>query len=391
MADDGFAVFSPAYRIAAAVFAGGYNGPIVVGRRETAYSHSLVMTPTNTTEGYVYNVSVVDPATGISEDFTYTVGSGDTLADIAGALATLMNASSIAMTPSILGNDINLDTDNAGDFLCVTFDPAMTVKDDTLDPGIAADFANMLADNDQWFMLLTDAFSAAQISALAPVVEPLEKMYFAQSVDSDVRDPGSTTDIAYALNAAGYKKTALGSHQIACQHAVAAWAGALLRFDPGSATWVYKDLAGVTREHLSANDIAAMDTKKANWFGDCSGIGITDGGTVASGEWIDNMRGDLWFLDASRIDLANALRGQTKKLPYTNAGAAVLRNTVYGTAQRGINTGYLNADQLVSVTGPLVEDVPAATRKSRCYGPIRASVIRAGAIHKVEFNVFLGD
>jgi hypothetical protein len=107
----------------------------------------------------------------------------------------------------------------------------------------------------------------------------------------------------------------------------AAWAGRMLPTDPGSQTWAHKRLIGVESANLSTAQRTNLFAKKGNLLSTIAGLSNTRYGTMASGEFIDIIRGIDWLVQRMREDIFRAFVN-TGKIPYTGAGIAAIENIV---------------------------------------------------------------
>ena len=77
----------------------------------------------------------------------------------------------------------------------------------------------------------------------------------------------------------------------------AAWMGKMLPRDPGSATWAYKQLVGISQAQLSSSTIEELRKNYVNYYVGIKDMGITIDGKVSSGEYIDIIVGIDWLQD----------------------------------------------------------------------------------------------
>jgi len=250
--------------------------------------------------------------------------------------------------------------------------------------GIAEDLAAIQIENDDWYGLVTTNQGKAVIQAASAWAEAQTKIYFPTSPDVDIIESGSS-DLASALNAASYGRTALMWHPRQDQYAGAAWAGYGLPQDPGSITWKYKTLAGVTYSELSETQIGYLRAKKCNFYNRLAGISITQDGKVSDNEWIDVVRGIDWTKVRMQENIFSVL-ANAKKIPYTDKGASVIQGTVKAVLMEGVGNDLYAADPEPTVTVPKVADVPAADKANRLLPDVEFTATLAGAIHTVAVS-----
>jgi hypothetical protein len=282
---------------------------------------------------------------------------------------------------------VDQDTAGAPYVLEVERRQLLTQKDESTDPGIVTDLTNVrtaLDGNDAWYTLVTDAHSEAEIAALAGNVETLRKLFLCSSADDEVLT-AVTTDIASDLEAANYARTALFWHERTATFPEAAWGGKVLPLDPGSETWKFKTLAGIVASTLDPTNTTNLDNKNANHYQTVAGVDITAEGTTASGEFIDVTR----FVDSLQADIEEhvfARLAASAKIPFTDAGIAIIENELRGSLLRGITSGGLAADPAPTVTVPRAADVDPLDKADRILRDVLFTAVLAGAIHKLVIN-----
>jgi len=243
-----------------------------------------------------------------------------------------------------------------------------------------------------WYCLISDSRVDQDILDAAAWTESRKKIYLAASADADIFDGASTTDIAYQLKALSYDRTAL----LALKGGVdefpeAAWAGGILPLDPGSVSWKFKTLTGVTVETLTDNEKTVVlrneagTAKNANTYTRVGGVNITEEGNMVSGEFIDVMRG-VDFIAARIQERVYFQMVNLPKIPYTNDGVAIITNEIEAVMQTAIGQSILRADPQPEVSAPDVQDVDPIDRGNRLLPDVTFEGQLAGAIHKTTIR-----
>jgi hypothetical protein len=259
------------------------------------------------------------------------------------------------------------------------------IKDATSNPGVADDFTEVRTADSDWYTLLLDSNSQAEIEALAPSIDALEIMLVAQSADTAILDSGSTTDVGYVLFNAARKRTAVFYHpSIGRTWLAAAITGNRSPADPGTDVWAFKQLTGVEAFDLQTTPLNAAIAKKVNVLRTESGATFTWKGTMASGEWIDIVRGTDWLYARMREDVL-ALKLANPKLPFTDVGIGAVGQTVLTVLESALpksesEPSLLAADPRPSVTVPKASAVSSTNRANRVLPGVRFSARLAGAI-----------
>jgi hypothetical protein len=277
--------------------------------------------------------------------------------------------------------------DAAGDWFSLeAVDPALfNVAMTHADPGVATDLAAIKLVNDTWYCLLTLYNSEAYVKAAAAWVESNNKIYLADTNESEAILDASdgTQGLLDDLKTLGYARTMGCWHPAPNQFFAAAWAGAVLPIDPGSETWKFKNLTGIATTNLTSTHRTNLVTRRANSVETVAGVKITFEGTVfnTSIGFMDVQRGIDWLQNDMTVGVFEALAGASK-IPYTDAGAAVVEAEVRASLKRAVTRQILSDDPAPEVSVPRVADVASADKTARNLPSVRFNGTLAGAIHK---------
>jgi hypothetical protein len=387
LATDLFSTTGPTYTIANAIFSQNPKvDKIVIGKRTSINFQRINLTVAAVRNSTAYSVII----TGTT--VTFTSDASATTAEIVAGLVTAINASAVsgAVTATdVASTTVQIDSDASGVlFILEVVDRALLNQFNvTLDPGIVADFNAIRTDptgNDDWYVVVIDNPGAAEIQALATAVEAIPRMFAATSGDSDILT-AATTDVASDLQLAAYARTFLLYHPQPFKGAGAAWAGRVLPFDPGSSTWKFKTLAGIEVYTLTPTERTNALGKNANIYERVAGRNITGEGVTSSGEFID-ITHFIDFITARLMENVFFRLVNANKIPFTDAGIAIIENEVRGVMQLGISVGGFAADPAPVVTVPRAKDVSSIDKANRLLPDVTFSATLAGAIHEVEIN-----
>jgi hypothetical protein len=242
------------------------------------------------------------------------------------------------------------------------------------------------ADN-SWYALISTTRDPATVRLIADWVEARIKLFGTASADPDIINVPAGTDtssIAAQLNQAGYVRTFVMYHQDAdFDYPEAAWFGRVLPLDPGSETWKFKTLNSITYSNLTTTQSLNALNKSANTYEFVAGVGITQNGTVAQGEFIDIIRGVDW-LRARVQEYVFAVLVNNPKVPYTDAGIGAIEAQVKRALSLGVSNGFISDDPPPTVTVPRAADVPPADKAARILRNVRFFATLSGAIHAVR-------
>lgn len=383
MIADGFLVTDPEVLAAAALEA---QEPRVerwaVARADVkaTYSVRVTVAVVANTRRYVLKVN--------GTEVVFTSDANALIDEVRTGLAAAINALALPITVAqpAAQTYIDLTANVAGAFFWVESPNIadLEVLDTTVDPGTAAELAAIVLVDNSWYGLLLTAKSKAIILAAAAWVETAKKLLIASSQDSAIPKTAiGGGDVADTVRTTNYGRTAVVYHPNPSAFADAAWMGARLPYNPGSETWKFAQLAGVSTVGLTDNQVANIGNKRANHFQDVGGIAMTGEGVVGANEFIDVVR----FIDWQQSRIAErtfAALASAVKVPFTNRGAQVVAGAVQAALGEGVRNGGLSDDPAPVVTVPKVADVSAADKSARTLSGITFSGTLAGAIHKVK-------
>lgn len=264
------------------------------------------------------------------------------------------------------------------------------IKDASTDPGIATDLNAIFAADSDWYGLLLDSQSYAEVATAstgaAAWTESNKKILVVQSADVLGLSSASITDIFYVLKAAGYARTpAIYTPGLYTEWLAAAWMGERLPSDPGSDTWAFRTLAGVSSYSLTDSQRSALEAKNGNHYLTAGGNAITYPGKTASGEWIDVTRFVDWLRARIREDVFAVLLNN-EKVPFTDAGIALIVAAIRAVLEAGVRVGGISTDVPFTITAPRASAVSSVDRAARTLTGVEFNARLAGAIHAVEID-----
>ena len=394
---DGFGTSDPIYL---AVVALARNTPkpsqVIVGKLLTDFNQTFDITVKTVVAlgGELYEFDITSPD-GTVTAVSYTTTAADTETVIAAALSTQINAvTDLTSTPT--AGVLAVAADNPSEMFFVDgIDVSIIDFDETtVDSNLVAEVSNITAANPDWYgLILADPNSQARVTVLANSIETQEKIFGVTTHDTAVGDPASTTDVMFALNALTLFRTYVIYSGDQGAYAAATWMGNRFPSDPGSSTWAFKPLSGVTVDILETSFSAAILAKSGNTYQRIAGLTVTQNGTMASGEFIDVIRGRDWLTQRMRERIFGLL-ANAAKVPFTNGGIQQVVTQVEAQLLEGINATYLSPDPLSGidgepafiVTAPLASEVSSADKIARLLPDVAFTAGLAGAIHAVQIN-----
>lgn len=373
---DDFASTDTAY-IAAQKFFGQAIKPanIVIGRRQIP--------------GATVNVATVVAAT----TYTLTV-SGQTITYVSQALDTaILIATGLKTAYDVTPVTGVTVTDNLDGTLTIasTVDWSLKVTANLSKsnaPAVESWTASVNAvqnENDTWYALAIESHNELDVLEVAGVIEAKKKVFGTSSSDTDIKTTGDT-DLFSQLQALGYQRTfGMFSNEADTQFPECAWIGFQLQEQPGSNTWAYKALTGVTVSKLSDTESTNIKAKAGNTYESVGGQSVTVGGKMFGGEFIDIMVFVDW-LEARMTERLWFRMANSKKIPYTAAGATIIESEIRAQLNDGIRVGGLADSPSPVVRVPDVLSVAPNLRAQRIFEGIEFEARLAGAIHFVKIR-----
>jgi hypothetical protein len=379
-----FTTDRPEYKAAAAIFAQNPKPPeLMIGRLALKPTQRYTITPN--VQNLTNYTMTVDGQT-----VTYTSDGTATATEIVNGLLALINALAApapTITASNVSSTLRLTSNSAGDWDSVSVaDPTLLdIVEDHADPGVATDLAAILLADNTWYAFVNPWNSTAMVAAAASWAETNKRLFVAdiQEAQFVTHAKSGATDEAAALQSAAYRYTSAWYHPDNGQFLAAALVGKCLPLDPGSETWAFKTLAGVTPgPTLTSTQRGNALAKNGNVYETIAGVNVTEFGTVASSEFIDVVRFTDWLV--ARIgermfgDLASNI-----KIPYTDKGIAQLAGDLDNVLAEGVEVGGLES---YTIQVPRAADADPSDRAARVLKNLNFTGTLAGAVHKPTVN-----
>lgn len=381
---DGFQSTDPEYKAAVAYFGQELRPTeLIIGRRAT--NDSMTVTPTAAAaSGVVYTVKVNGTT------YTYTSAGVETQATVATNFAAIITA--------------NVDVNASASLGVITIVPAVAATPYSVQL-ITSNLTKGLTASGSWASALQAVYDAglnwytfgtyshlpADILDIAAWASSNTVIY-GYSTSNTTDTTSTTTGIMAQLQALGYDRAyglwnaeATNDAAGAGKYPEMAWMGDRLVYAPGSDTWMFKDLSGVAVDALSTTASSYIRGYSGNTYERIGGANITREGKVASGEYIDIIRGIDW-LDARMTERIYSRLVNLQKIPYTGVGVQIIVTEIRGALEEGITNGLIDGATPYTITVPKVLDVSPTMRAAREFPAIKFTARLAGAIHKIEVS-----
>lgn len=244
--------------------------------------------------------------------------------------------------------------------------------------------------------------------AIAAFIEgvSLSRVFGITTTDTRVMDAVYTQDIASQLKKLKYSRT-ITVYSSSNPYAMASAFGRAftVNFSASSDTITlkFKQLPGVIYENLTETQANTLAAKNCNVFAYYNNdTAIFQEGVMANGDFFDERHGLDWWQDATQNAVYNLLYQSKTKVPQTNAGMALIANTIQTVCEEGISNGLLASEALVwnadgfgelqtgdTVEGyyiyvPPISSQAQSDREARKSVPIQVALKLAGAVHFVD-------
>lgn len=170
-------------------------------------------------------------------------------------------------------------------------------------------------------------------------------------------------------------------------NAAAAVVGATAGYEAGSFTYKNIIIKGVAPVEISDTELEEIHEAGAITIVEKAGDIVTSEGKVASGEYADIIDSNDYVIQNIEYRIQK-LFNTNKKVPYTNAGIAMLEAAVLGVLKNAYSMGIIaegdDGNPLYSVNFVLRSGTTEADRAARKYPYGRFTYTLAGAIHTAD-------
>jgi hypothetical protein len=382
MVTDGFTVYDEAYLKVAAIASQNPHtarNVKILPRDTGANAQTLQLIPAYTTAGK--RILFTLEYAGTEYDVDVEIQSGDVLADIIDDLITDLGA--------VAGLTI---TDNATDFTIAPTTPGavrvhikdavgITVDDTSADAGVATDLAAAVILDSDWYGLLIDSNSGAEIAAAAAWATSNSKLFGALSVDSDntTASDGVAYDLQQLTNHYAYVLVSRDSDG----QGEAGIMGRQFSRTPGSSTWAHKAITGQTPDAWTATEFANLRANGAMVYVNDQGVKHTYDGAACSGRYLDITRGIDWLKARIREAVLTQIVN-VEKVPYTQTGIGLVESAIYGVLSLAESNGLLASGW--TVTTPELSTISTTNKANRLLPDVKFTGTLQGAIQTVTID-----
>ena len=294
------------------------------------------------------------------EDSPYTLYSNDDLGDIGTTFG--VESETYIMAQALLSQRVE--------------QIAIAGKETAIPSELVTELNSIITTNNAWFGLVCTDTSDAAIAALSAWIDTQEKVYAVTSTNKAISNASNQTFIAYHPSEYIMEKSL----------------AYMLVQEIGGTDLDGKAISGITSSDITPTEYATFKENNINVALEKFGNIVIDGGNAAGGEKIDVILGEFWIKIRMEEDLAQ-LKVNTPKIPYTNAGVALLVDVASNRLKLAARQGIIAIDDAgiaeFTVTFLPVAEVPQADRANRNYDYVRWEARLAGAIRQGTLTGYL--
>jgi Protein of unknown function (DUF3383) len=368
-----------------------------IGRRDSMPLQTLSLTCADAIAGHLYTITIVG-SDGLAHPISYTVPASSSTSSVAtaigSAIGALPNALTVIGTITVTSNTITIARTDGLLTDLKLWSSNFQVNDISPASSIASDLALIYAaDPRTWYGLAIDQNSALDVEAAAAWTEANGKIFACNSSDYANCLQGSTTCLGAVLKTGNYAKTyCQQNNKQLLNCAGMGMLGLMLPQNPGSATWMFQQPAGIPVDDdasLSETAMTALLSYNMNFYKN-QATPFTVGGMSPSGAFIDIAWGLDWLKANLQIDIIQKLVS-LPKLPMTNFGIGEIYDVIKARLVQASTKEYQLFDNTptrpIVVTVPDVSAILPADRAARNLTGVSASAYLAGAIQKVNISI----
>lgn len=269
-----------------------------------------------------------------------------------------------------------------------------------------------------WFVTLNtiDLYDdPAEVLLAAQWCNSNESMFVNCAFDPNTIVSGDETSVSYDLTQQGYRYAYSTFNADGDRYAaftIGTWFAVVNYSNANSTiTGEYKTITNSSPIDITTTQQNALldSDVKTGWISDIDLQGqevnnryINSITHSANDEYIDDVWNSSAFVNAIKVNMFNAIGGQTTKLPQTTSGMQVILNAVKATCETYVSNGYLGERNYVNPDTGNTEytrgyeilteatdilDISDADRSDRLAVSIKLRVFRAGAIHKAPIEI----
>lgn len=163
----------------------------------------------------------------------------------------------------------------------------------------------------------------------------------------------------------------------------------MMQFEPGTADWQFKTIAGLAPAGYKSTEVTGLEAKNGNTYIRLGGVEITSNGVMLSGEYAD-------ILQASDLVQARVTEGvyavlvRNKKVNFDQLGLNKIEAGIVASLESlpdGVIAVNAAGKRMYKVTMPTSSQVSADDKRNRILKNIQVMVTVAGAVNQVDITL----
>lgn len=345
---------------------------IVIGRRQI---DEVTGTPT-VANSTVYTVTINGTA------YTYTSDVDATALEICAGLDIAVGAATGVVFTDNLDGTFKIAPTVVGTAISIKATANIALVNTAATETWADTITAVRGANDSWYYISTDDHTDAGVQAVAAVIQAVDKLYGFSSAETDILT-NATTDIFSILKGLTYDHSfGLYSATADTEFPECALIGSQAQAVPGSNTWSFKNLVGVTPSTISDTQTGYAISKYVITYETIGGVSATTRSQTCGAEYIDVMVGVSWTRSRMQEGIWFVLVNSAK-VPYIQSGISQIETQVRKVLAEGIRNGLYTSNPAPVIIVPDAATVDANLRATRTLDAIEFEVRLAGAIEKV--------
>jgi hypothetical protein len=376
--DFGVDIDNGAYKLLSA-FASGTPAVATV----KIYSRTLVnvqtvdLTPTITTEGHIYTISI----NGV--EVTYQVPAAATVNTICDALETLINViDGVVATPdNATATKLTLTRDTGFPRFGISgVSKGFTILDVSADAGVATDLAAAILEDDEFSFIVLDSNSKAEILAANTFAAANKKIQLAHTIDTGVLT-NATTDTAGSLVTLSSNNTWL-LHSLDTQTlGIYSYVSSFLTYHPATANPHMWSVGSGEARRMNPTERGFAQSKRVTVLTSMAGVNVLYGNRLPSGRAVPTQQ-FLYYLERiMQLDVLALFIAQPK-IAFTPTGITQVEEVMKKRLALEEQAGAL-LEGSGSVTPKLYADTTLIERGNGLLDAMKFSAVIAVSIDKV--------
>lgn len=248
-----------------------------------------------------------------------------------------------------------------------------------------------------WYAVCPAGVDADEYPAIAAYIETQEKVFIYTDLDFFTSGAAVDKDLYFrTIGIVGVESSSQKAADVFAgnKYMNVAFAVKWFNYEPGTETTAYKQLSGVKPGAFSTAEMNAMTEACLNCFVTVGSKNITVGGLTTGGEWADIIRFRDWLKNDMQTRVVN-LFVTNSKIPFTDAGIALIQNQMLASLKSGQDIGGIAEDDFdeegntipgYTTSVPAASSLTASEKATRKLTDLTFKARLSGAIHFAELD-----